>query len=71
MSDPYIAGLLEERRGYVVRGDAKRVAEVDAELARVGHKSPVESADAPPVVESAVKPARRGRPRKSEIVEES
>ena len=62
MSDAYIAALLEERRGYVVRGDAARVAEVDAELARVGHQP--ESADAPPAAERAVKPARRGRPKK-------
>lgn len=68
MSDPYIAALLEERRGYVVRGDKKRTAEVDAELSRIGHKSaPVESADAPPVAERAVKPARRGRPKKDEV----
>jgi hypothetical protein len=65
MSDAYIAALLEERRGYLVRGLKDRAAEVDAELARVGHKSaPVESADAPPAAERAVAPARRGRPKR-------
>jgi hypothetical protein len=32
----YIRALLEERRGYVLHGLDDRVAEVDAELARVG-----------------------------------
>ena len=66
MSDAYIAALLRERAGYLAAGLDDRVAEVDAELARVGHKSPapVESADAPPAAERAVKPARRGRPKK-------
>ena len=32
----YIRALLEERRGYVLHGLVDRVAEVDAELARVG-----------------------------------
>lgn len=32
----YIAGLLEEKRGYAGQGLDDRVAEVDAELARVG-----------------------------------
>lgn len=32
-----IDALLEERHGYVVRGLADRVAQVDAELARLGY----------------------------------
>lgn len=32
----YVSGLLEERRGYVLRGLSNRVAEVDAELKRFG-----------------------------------
>lgn len=32
----YIKALLEERRGYVMRSDDAGVAEVDAELARIG-----------------------------------
>jgi len=35
----YIAGLLEERRGYEVKGDTDAIAQVDAELKRVGHKA--------------------------------
>lgn len=31
-----IAALLEERRGYVNRGDDDRVAQVDAQLRRLG-----------------------------------
>jgi hypothetical protein len=60
MSDAYVAALLEERRGYVIRGDLGRVAEVDAELARVGYEvpAPVETADAP---------TGRGRPRKADV----
>ena len=66
MSDPYITALLHERAGYLAAGKKDRAAEVDKELARVGHKksAPVESADAPPAAERAVKPARRGRPKK-------
>lgn len=36
--DDYIKALLEERAGYVARDNKDGVAEVDAELARVGHK---------------------------------
>jgi hypothetical protein len=32
-----ITALLEERRGYEMRGDEERIAEVDAELKRLGH----------------------------------
>jgi uncharacterized small protein (DUF1192 family) len=35
----YIAGLVEERRGYVVRGLDDKVAAVDAELRRLGAKA--------------------------------
>jgi hypothetical protein len=35
----YIAALLRERAGYEQYGHADRVAEVDAELERVGHKA--------------------------------
>jgi hypothetical protein len=51
-----VAGLLEERRGYLVRGLANRVAQVDAELKRLG----VEVDDGPEV-ETADRPVRRSR----------
>jgi hypothetical protein len=35
----YIRALLEERRGYEAFGNAAGIAEVDAELSRVGHKA--------------------------------
>lgn len=35
-----VAALLEERRGYELRGAAERVAEVDAQLKRLGHSTP-------------------------------
>ena len=35
----YIAALLRERAGYEQYGHADRVADVDAELERVGHKA--------------------------------
>jgi len=44
MSD-IIEALLEERRGYEVRGRKDRVAEVDKALADAGHK-PVKKAAA-------------------------
>lgn len=38
--DPqYVAALLREREGYVIRGLTESVAEVDAELARWGHSA--------------------------------
>ena len=40
--DPMVAALLEERRGYVVRGRDDRVADVDAELKRRGVKAPTD-----------------------------
>lgn len=38
----YIDGLLEERRGYVLRGLDDRVEQVDIELARAGRLRPSE-----------------------------
>ena len=32
-----IAALLEERRGYVLRGETDRVVQVDAQLRHLGH----------------------------------
>lgn len=32
----YVAALLDERRGHVMRGKKERVAQVDAELKRFG-----------------------------------
>jgi hypothetical protein len=50
MSD--IAALLAEREGYVRRGLANRVVQVDAEIKRLGgvivDDAPVETADATP-----------------------
>lgn len=40
--DPYIDALLEERRGYEVRGLADRKAAVDEQLKARGHAVPVE-----------------------------
>jgi len=41
MSTQLINALLEERRGYVMRGKLERVQDVDAELARLGYEPPV------------------------------
>jgi len=69
MSD--IDALLEERRGYVARGLANRVAAVDAQLALLGHKvaKPTERADSAPAENAAQADAAKrghGRPRKNE-----
>jgi len=40
MSTQLINALLEERRGYVMRGKLERVQDVDAELARLGYTPP-------------------------------
>jgi len=64
-----IESLAEERRGYVLRGLDDRVAQVDAEIARVvdvglvvEEAEPViEKATADPVVETAAKPKPRTR----------
>lgn len=67
-----IEALLEERRGYVVRGLTARIAAVDAEIARLGGR--VRVADEPVVetasfdaqaAESAAFKRGPGRPRKS------
>jgi hypothetical protein len=51
-----VEALLREREGYVVRGLANRVAQVDAELKRYG----VEVGDVPEV-ETADRPVRKAR----------
>lgn len=73
---PSVRALLAEREGYLKRGRADRVAQVDAELARYGIAADTEpSADAPSPVEAAVPASdeveaaveqtpRRGRARK-------
>ena len=50
----YIRGLLDERRGYVARGDDARVAGVDAELKRVGYeaKAPAKRAEKRPATKA-------------------
>jgi hypothetical protein len=54
MSDN-VESLLREREGYVNRGLANRVAQVDAQLERLGFK-----VEAEPEVEAAAKrPARK------------
>lgn len=52
MSDGYVAALLVERAEYVARNLPDRVAQVDAELARMGASLPV--------VQSTPTPARKG-----------
>lgn len=64
MSD--VEPLLRERAGYVQRGLTDRVAQVDAELKKLGYAvatAPLEdeTAMAEPRVERAVAPKRRGR----------
>ena len=57
-----IDALLDERRGYVVRGLADRVKAVDAQLARLGHRVAPEAAVKAPAPEKAVAPKpSRGR----------
>ena len=58
-----IDALLEERRGYVIRGLADRVKAVDEQLARLGHKAaPAPSTAQAPAAERAVAPKpSRGR----------
>jgi hypothetical protein len=53
MSTQLINALLEERRGYVMRGKVERVRDVDAELARLGY----EQVEAPVATDSDVVPA--------------
>jgi len=60
MSAQIIAALLEERRGYVARGLANRVAAVDAALAALNYHV-TETATIEPQTETATrkKPLRR------------
>ena len=51
----YITALLEERRGYDARGNADGVAQVDAELRRVGHEGTA------PVTRAERRPSARTR----------
>ena len=58
-----IEALLRERAGYIARGKADRVRQVDQLLAALGHQpATIETADDTAEVETAVK---RGRPRKA------
>lgn len=57
----YVAGLLEERAGYVARGLANRVAQVDAELARLGYVAAPETEHAVDRTEVEHATSRRGR----------
>lgn len=63
---PSVRALLHERDGYVRAGKTDRVAQVDAELARLGFAADddlvvVEETVAPVVVERAVKRGSRRR----------
>lgn len=61
MSD--VEALLAERRGYLARGLANRVAQVDAQLAHYGIAvdASVETASDPDVPENAARKAGRVR----------
>lgn len=48
-----IAALLEERRGYEIKGDADKVAQVDAELRAHGYEG------APPAARAEKRPRQR------------
>lgn len=37
--ETYIAALLNERKGYVTYGNEAGIADIDAELARLGHEA--------------------------------
>lgn len=58
-----VEALLAERRGYVLRGLANRVAQVDAQLAGYGIavETSVETASDPDIHENAVRKAGRVR----------
>lgn len=60
MDKKLIDALLEERRGYVLRGKKDRVAEVDRVLSALGYRSK-ETASVEPEVETATaeKPRKR------------
>ena len=57
-----IDALLDERRGYVIRGLRDRVQAVDEQLARLGHRVAPEAAVKAPAPERAAQPKpTRGR----------
>ena len=65
----WVASLLEERRGYVLRGLADRVAQIDAEIARFGlavedEVTSVETTEAAPDAELEVPEVKSARSRK-------
>jgi hypothetical protein len=60
----WVAALLEERRGYVLRNLADRVAQVDAELARYGVAVETTEVVASADLETSEVKRGPGRPRK-------
>jgi hypothetical protein len=58
----YARGLLRERKGYVLSGKEDRVAQVDAELVRLGVEPPRE-AGAPETTKQAPPPEKATPPR--------
>lgn len=58
---PYVAALLRERAALEQHGKTDRVADVDAELARVGYQP--QDRHAPPAETAADTPTPRGRRR--------
>ncbi len=56
-TDDLIRAYLAEREAYVKRGQADRVADVDAELKRLGHTRATKA----PAKERAVKPKGESR----------
>lgn len=67
MADTYAEALLIEREGYLARNRTDRVAQVDAELARLGVAvgGAPEAAVEAPEVETAVAAKPKGRTRKA------
>lgn len=62
MSSTAVDSLLRERAGYVARGLANRVAQVDAELAKLGHHAePFVERAAPDAFETPEAPRPRAR----------
>jgi hypothetical protein len=55
-----IDALLDERRGYVVRGLPDRVKAVDEQLARLGYRAP-QTAQAPTPEKAVAPKPTRGR----------
>lgn len=60
MSTHYINALLEERRGYLLRGKIERVRDVDAELARLGYG--IEEVSTAPETDVVPAPGRADKP---------